>query len=65
VDKTELMRQLEAAVDDAMRTGLWGTIGVSFSGDVPVILRKETTTKLGSFQEGRTDRNHATKTSYR
>jgi hypothetical protein len=65
VDKTELMRQLEAAVDDAMRTGLWGTIGVSFSGGVPVILRKETTTKLGSFQEARTDRNHATKTSYR
>ena len=59
MDKTELMRQLEAAVDEAMRTGLWGTIGVSFSGGVPVILRKETTTKLEPL--GGKDRNHAHK----
>ena len=57
--KQELMQQLETAVEDAMRSGMWGTLGVSFSGGVPVILRKETTTKLGSFNQGGTDRNHA------
>ena len=59
--KPELMKVFEAAVDDAMRTEMWGTLGVSFSGGVPVILRKEVTTKLGSFQEGRMDRNYAHK----
>ena len=59
--KQELIKQFEAAVDEAMRTEMWGTIGVSFSGGVPVILRKEVTTKLGSFEERRMDRNHANK----
>lgn len=58
------MKQLETAVDEAIRTAMWGTLGVSFSGGVPVILRKEVTTKLGSYQEGRMDRNYA-KTNYR
>lgn len=56
--KQELMRQLEGAVDEAIRTEMWGTLGVSFSGGVPVILRKEVTTKIDSFNGGR-DRNHA------
>jgi hypothetical protein len=61
--KHELMKH-EAAVDEAIRTEMWGTVGVSFSGGVPVILRKEVTTKLGSFQQGGTDRNHANKNRY-
>jgi len=62
--KQELMQQLDVAVDDAISTQMWGTLGVSFSGGVPVILRKEVTTKLGSFQQGGTDRNHASKNRY-
>jgi hypothetical protein len=58
VTKMELMKQLEAAVDEAIRTEMWGTLGVSFSGGVPVILRKEVTTKIDSYKEGK-DRNHA------
>jgi hypothetical protein len=61
--KSELMRAFESAVDEAIRTQMWGTVGVSFSGGVPVILRKEITTKLDSFNEGK-DRNHA-KSIYR
>lgn len=61
MNKPELMKQFEAAVDEAIRTEMWGTLGMSFSGGVPVILRKEITTKLGSFEEGRKDRNHANK----
>lgn len=57
MNKTELMRMFEAAVDDAIATKLWGTLGVSFSGGVPVILRKEVTTKIDSFNGGK-DRNH-------
>jgi len=62
MNKSELMKQFEAAVDEAIRTEMWGTLGVSFSGGVPVILRKEVTTKLGSYQEGRMDRNYANRT---
>ena len=58
--KPELMKMFETAVDEAISTEMWGTLGVSFSGGVPVILRKEITTKIDSFKGG-TDRNHATK----
>ena len=57
--KPELMKLLDAAVDEAMRTQLWGTIGVSFSAGVPVILRKEVTTKIDCLN-GK-DRNRANK----
>ena len=62
--KPELMKLFETAVDEAIRTQMWGTLGVSFSGGEPVILRKEVTTKLDSFNGGK-DRNHAKQTSYR
>jgi hypothetical protein len=59
--KPELMRTFETAVDEAIQTQMWGTLGVSFSGGVPVILRREVTTKLDSFNGGK-DRDHAAKT---
>jgi hypothetical protein len=60
MNKTELMKMFEAAVDDAIQTKMWGTLGVSFSGGVPVFLRKEVTTKIDSYNGG-LDRNHANK----
>lgn len=61
--KPELMKMFESAVDEAIQTEMWGTLGVSFSGGVPVILRKEITTKIDSFKGG-TDRNHAQRNRY-
>jgi hypothetical protein len=60
VTKQELMRQLEAAVDEAIRTEMWGVIEVSFSGGVPAILRQEKTTRLN----GGNERTHANKNRY-
>jgi hypothetical protein len=61
--KPDLMKIFEAAVDEAIQTQMWGTLGVSFSGGVPVILRKEVTTKLDQFNGGK-DRNHAKQDRY-
>jgi hypothetical protein len=55
VTKQELIKQFEAAVDEAMRTGYWGSIEVSFSDGVPAILRQEKTTRLNRGNE----RTHA------
>jgi hypothetical protein len=63
MDRAALLKKLEAMIDDAIRTEFWGTIGISFSGGVPVILRQETTTKIDSFKGG-TDRNHAQRNRY-
>lgn len=58
--KLELMKALEAAVDDAIRTQMWGEITVSFNAGEAAILRTEKTVKLN----GGNERNHA-KHSYR
>jgi hypothetical protein len=51
VTKQELMKQVETAVDEAIRTEMWGEIAISFSGGVPAILRQEKTTKLTGGNE--------------
>ena len=53
--KQELIKQFEAAVDEAMRTGYWGSIEVSFSDGVPAILRQQKTTR----QKRGNERTHA------
>ena len=58
VTKLELMKQLETAVDEAIRTQMWGEITVSFSAGEPAILRQEKTTKLN----GGNERTHAKQT---
>jgi hypothetical protein len=58
VTKPELLKTFEAAVDDAVRTQMWGEITVSFSGGEPAILRTEKTVKLS----GGNERNHAKQT---
>jgi hypothetical protein len=56
--KLELMKTFEAAVDDAIRTQMWGEITVSFSAGEPAILRTEKTVKLN----GGNERTHAKQT---
>ena len=58
MNRADLLRKLETLIDEAVRTQLWGTIGISFSAGVPVILRQETTTKVDSLK-GAHERNHA------
>jgi|HubBroStandDraft_2_1064218.scaffolds.fasta_scaffold96762_2 hypothetical protein len=55
--KPDLMKVLEAAVDEAIRTQLWGVVEVSFAAGDPTILRQEKTTKLN----GGNERTHAYK----
>lgn len=61
MNKADLLRKLETLIDEAVRTQLCGTIGISFSAGVPVILRQETTTRIDSLKAA-TERNHAKKT---
>ena len=56
--KPELMRALETAIDEAIRTQLWGVLEITFKGGDATQLRQEKITRL---QQGTT---HA-KQSYR
>ena len=58
--KQELMKSFETAVEDAVRTQMWGEITVSFANGEPAIMRTERTVKLN----GGNGNNHA-KQSYR
>lgn len=44
--KTQLLRKLEAMIDDAERTRMWGLVEVQFSDGEPALLRKSQTEKL-------------------
>jgi hypothetical protein len=49
--KQELMKQFEAAVDDAIRTEMYGVVEVSFKAGVPEMFRTEKTIKLNGGNE--------------
>jgi hypothetical protein len=49
--KQELMKQLESAVDEAIRTQLWGVLEITFKGGDATQLRQEKITRL---QQGTT-----------
>lgn len=44
--KSELMKQLETAVDDAVRTQLWGVLEITFKGGDATQLRQKKITRL-------------------
>jgi hypothetical protein len=56
MDKSTLLKKLEALVDEAIRARLWGDINISFQNGVPNTLRKVTTERLegGNPNEYRT-----------
>ena len=45
------MKQFEAAVDDAIRTEMYGVVEVSFKAGVPEMFRTEKTIKLNGGNE--------------
>jgi hypothetical protein len=55
--KPELMKIFEVAVDDALRTKMWGEITVLFKEGNPSVLREQKTTVL----ERANGQNHAVK----
>lgn len=57
--KPELMKALEAAVEDAIRCGLWGVLEITFKGGEPTQMRQEKITRLQT--QGTT---HANKNRY-
>jgi hypothetical protein len=55
--KTQLLKKLEAAIDDAERQRMFGTIEIEFRTGEPVFLRKQQQEKLDNHTEHR-DANH-------
>jgi hypothetical protein len=46
VQKPELMKQIEAAIDEAIRTRMWGVLEVTFRDGEATVLRQERITRL-------------------
>jgi hypothetical protein len=46
LDKPKLLKKIEALVDEAIRTRLWGDINISFQNGVPNTLKKVSTERL-------------------
>jgi hypothetical protein len=61
MEKPELLRRFEAILDEAGRTGMWGTVEVELQRGEPVLLRTIKTEKI----EQRGEQSRATKKSYR
>lgn len=56
MDRQTLLKKLDAMLQEAQRTNLWGTIEISFQNGSPTMLRKISTEKLiheGSNPDGR------------
>lgn len=53
MSRTELVKKLEAAVDDAIRTRMYGELLIEFRGGVPTFLRTTTQEKLDKETENR------------
>lgn len=57
MNRDELLKKLEKAVDDAIRAGMYGELHLEFRGGEPTFLRKTTQEKLDT--ENRNDyRSH-------
>ena len=48
MSKMQILRKLEAMLDDAERAKMWGNIELEIRDGVPVVIRKSTTEKLES-----------------
>jgi hypothetical protein len=44
--KAALLKELEASIDDAARTRMWGTVEIQFNDGEPALIRKSETKKL-------------------
>jgi hypothetical protein len=52
MDRATLLKKIEALVDEAMRTRLWGDINISFQNGVPNTLKKVSTERLSTNFKG-------------
>lgn len=44
--RAALLKKLEALIDDAARTRMWGTVEIQFNDGEPALIRKSETEKL-------------------
>lgn len=51
MNKATLLKKLDALLDEAERTRMWGTIDIEIKEGVPQLLRKSTTEKLQHTME--------------
>jgi hypothetical protein len=59
MDRAALLKKLEAMIDEAIRTKMWGKIELTFSRGVPHTLRTEITESLSG--DGKGNPHHASK----
>jgi hypothetical protein len=59
MNKPELMKQMEASIDEAIRTRMWGVLEVSFRDGEATVLRHERITRLNPEKGSET--THAAK----
>jgi hypothetical protein len=52
MERTELIRQLDAVLTEWEKTQKWGGLYIEIKAGVPVMLKTTTDQKLGSFQNG-------------
>jgi len=52
MDRPMLLKKLDAMIDEAERTHLWGDINISFQNGVPNTLKKVSTERLTSNYQG-------------
>lgn len=62
MQKQELMKELEAAVDEAIRTKMWGLMKISWRDGEPETFRTEFTRKLNTG--GSCERKNAQQNRY-
>ena len=49
--KQELLRKLDALLDEFARARVWGSVEIQFSDGLPNLIRKTTTEKVNGTQE--------------
>jgi hypothetical protein len=57
MNKPELMKQLESAIDDAIAQKMWGLMKITWRDGEPELLRTESTRKFNDG--GKFEQNHA------
>lgn len=53
MNRPELLKKLEAILQDAERTGLFGHIEIELKGGTPVVIRTLKTEKIGDYPNGK------------
>jgi hypothetical protein len=65
VEKPELLKKLEAILDDAEHRKMFGAIEIEIRGGRATVIRKTETDRLEHYDESNGEKTHATQKPYR